>query len=377
MSSDLKKIKRSKFFDKKWYIKNYPDIDFSQISPARHYLNIGWREGRNPSQKFFTSQYLTINFDLVDINPLLHYLKYGKKEKRFRDYNHNMKTWPLVSKMYLWFSNMFFKLKNVRHKPVNIAIAAIMKNEAPYLREWIEYHRLQGVEKFYLYDNESSDNTKEILLPYIDDHIVEYKFFPGIAQQFSAYNHCLRKHKYDARWLAIIDCDEYIYPCFDKTLPEFLKSYSSYCGLAVNWIMYDYNEHIFKPQGLVTENFSRVHLDNNNITNHHVKGIINPRLVKKINNPHYCYFRYGLLPVTENYEYIGHTFSKYNSVSKIRINHYYCKSLEEYKAKIKRGMADQNNKRVLNENDYNFKEHKDDFIMEPFITRLKKVLNMV
>lgn len=48
-----------------------------------------------------------------------------------------------------------------------IAIVAIAKNEGLYLKEWIEYHLLVGIKKIYFYDNESEDNTKDILEPYI------------------------------------------------------------------------------------------------------------------------------------------------------------------------------------------------------------------
>ena len=36
-----------------------------------------------------------------------------------------------------------------------LAVCAIAKNEGPYFKEWIEWHHKQGVEKFYIYDNES------------------------------------------------------------------------------------------------------------------------------------------------------------------------------------------------------------------------------
>ena len=48
-----------------------------------------------------------------------------------------------------------------------LSIAAIMKNEKPYLKEWLEYHQLIGVEHFYLCDNDSNDGTEEYLQPYI------------------------------------------------------------------------------------------------------------------------------------------------------------------------------------------------------------------
>jgi hypothetical protein len=33
---------------------------------------------------------------------------------------------------------------------MNLAITAIFQNEAPYLKEWIEFHLLMGAEHFYL-----------------------------------------------------------------------------------------------------------------------------------------------------------------------------------------------------------------------------------
>ena len=44
-----------------------------------------------------------------------------------------------------------------------LTISAIMKNEGPYLKEWLEFHHMVGVEHFFLYDNNSDDKTREIL----------------------------------------------------------------------------------------------------------------------------------------------------------------------------------------------------------------------
>lgn len=84
------------------------------------------------------------------------------------------------------------KEKN-RKFPQYLSLCAIVKNEAPYLPEWIEFYKLVGVEKFYIYDNESSDNTKEVLKPYIDAGDVVYTYQPGQAQQVVAYNDAVKK----------------------------------------------------------------------------------------------------------------------------------------------------------------------------------------
>src|SRR4051794_11337491 len=50
----------------------------------------------------------------------------------------------------------------------DFTVCAIFQNEAKYLKEWIEYHRLVGAQHFYLYNNRSTDHYMDILQPYID-----------------------------------------------------------------------------------------------------------------------------------------------------------------------------------------------------------------
>lgn len=42
----------------------------------------------------------------------------------------------------------------------HLAVCAIAKNEGPYFKEWVEWHLSQGVDKFYVYDNESNRRHK-------------------------------------------------------------------------------------------------------------------------------------------------------------------------------------------------------------------------
>ena len=65
-----------------------------------------------------------------------------------------------------------------------LSICAIYRDEAPYLREWIEFHRLVGVERFFLYNNGSEDDHLEVLAPYVEDGIVvlhDWPVFPAPA----------------------------------------------------------------------------------------------------------------------------------------------------------------------------------------------------
>ncbi len=78
-------IKHSLLFDAEWYCRNYGFGEY--LDAAEHYLNIGWREGKNPSAFFSTADYLKKNPDVAaaGVNPLLHFEMFGMKEKRYRE----------------------------------------------------------------------------------------------------------------------------------------------------------------------------------------------------------------------------------------------------------------------------------------------------
>ena len=59
-----------------------------------------------------------------------------------------------------------------------LSICAIYRWEGPYLREWVAFHRLMGVERFFLYDNDSDDEHREALGPYLEDGTVELLHWP-------------------------------------------------------------------------------------------------------------------------------------------------------------------------------------------------------
>ena len=77
-------LEQSSLFDRDWYLEAYPDVAASGIDPVRHYLDNGWREGRDPGPGFSTTAYLKAHADVAahGTNPLLHYIEYGHSEGR-------------------------------------------------------------------------------------------------------------------------------------------------------------------------------------------------------------------------------------------------------------------------------------------------------
>ena len=74
-------LDNTRYFNKSWYLKTYEDV---KSDPIKHYTDIGFRKGYNPSLWFYTNYYLNMNPDVktAGINPLVHFLKYGSSEDR-------------------------------------------------------------------------------------------------------------------------------------------------------------------------------------------------------------------------------------------------------------------------------------------------------
>src|SRR5919109_1112110 len=137
-----------------------------------------------------------------------------------------------------------------------LAVSAIYLNEAPFLEEWIEFHRLVGVEKFFLYNHLSTDNHRAVLAPYVEEGIVEVTDWPHEPGQASAYQDCLDRHRRDARWIAFIDLDEFLFSPTYAPLPQVLKAYEPWPGVHVNWAVFGPSGHETRPQGLVIESYT-------------------------------------------------------------------------------------------------------------------------
>ena len=80
----LKVLRQSGLFDADWYLRQYPDVRDRGADPARHFLNWGLRDGRDPGPGFSTMHYLRLYPDVraAGINPVIHYLTAGWDEKR-------------------------------------------------------------------------------------------------------------------------------------------------------------------------------------------------------------------------------------------------------------------------------------------------------
>lgn len=231
------------------------------------------------------------------------------------------------------------EIKKNKKKPGSyLSVVAIAKNEGSYFKEWLDWHISKGVDKFYIYDNESTDNTREVLKPYIEKGIVEYIWFPGYRMQLAAYDDCLKKYRYDTRWLAVIDLDEFIVPLKDETIKDYLQKLERHPVVEINWLCYGSGGQKKREPGGVMQRF-KLHSTPDHPFNHHVKSIFDPRRVYGMTGCHEV-ARINGKAVDGDGNRVKKGWRDRNvTLDTIRINHYAVKSYEEFIEKKGRGRA--------------------------------------
>ena len=258
---------------------------------------------------------------------------------------------------------------------MTLVVCAIFRNEAPYLREWIEFHRMVGVERFYLYQNLSDDDWESVLRPYIDAGIADVTDWPRSPPgQLHAYQHFIDRHKGESWWTAFIDCDEFLFSPSHATITRALASVSSpdWGAVGVNWMCFGSSGHMRRTKGLVTERFT-VRPSENFAANLHIKSIVRMDRVEWVaRNPH-CFIVNGGTFDELGREVAG-AFTVAPTHRALRINHYHTKSRREYMKRIARGRGGGGPPRSPCEFDLYQSPDVDDSIMSRFLPELKRRL---
>lgn len=125
-------------------------------------------------------------------------------------------------------------------------IVGCMKNEAPYILEWIAYHRTIGVDHFLIYTNDCTDGTAEILDRLQDLRIVQHRKndnWKGNSPQQYALNQAQKEPLIQkASWIIHIDVDEFMnIRTGNGTLDDFLACVPDATNVAMTWRLFGHN----------------------------------------------------------------------------------------------------------------------------------------
>lgn len=213
----------------------------------------------------------------------------------------------------------------------DVAIAAIFQNEAPYLKEWIEFHKLVGVQHFYLYNHFSTDDYMSVLTPYIfagEVEVIQWPYKQTSLEhwtqiQCGAYEHAIKLAEGKAKWLAILDSDEFLFPTHGNDLKEFLKDYEDFGGVGVNWQLFGTSGVTAIPPNKLMIETLLLKAPEQFGENSNMKSIVRPETVAGCHSPHFVIYKFKYFQVNANKERFSGPFPPYIDVEKIRINHYW------------------------------------------------------
>lgn len=276
---------------------------------------------------------------------------------------------------------------NVHNLKVNtnakytLAVVAIAKNESEYIAEWLAFHIASGVEHIYLYDNDSTDSMPEIVEKFVKKGYVTLNKIHGEKQQYNAYTDAIKKYGKECKYMAFIDCDEYLQTVDPhKTLigeiERLIARDNAKAGVAVNWVMYGSSNFEEKPDGFCFESFIMRATPGKKGTNC-IKSIVRPECVISFSHAHVPNFKMGFYNVNTSGNMLNTWSNPVSEYCSMRLNHYFTKSKAQWIKRRSVKRADDGTIRTLDE----FYEHDNNDVVDKsalvYLDKVKVILNDV
>lgn len=200
---------------------------------------------------------------------------------------------------------------------MKIALVTLVKNEQPYMQEWVDFHLTMGFDQIFVVEDFGSkshsfvenDKCQVIKL----EEIMDPNSFSrhSIQRDLANYYVCTLRKDYD--WMAYIDADEYIMSY--KDLHEVLEQYNDQVGIAMKWHNYNANGHFHRPEGAILLNYTQ------------------NCVVNRKDWTFWEHKSFGNLHKDPEWK-DPHRLKQYINVYDIWVNHYICKSFQDYCYKI-------------------------------------------
>ena len=223
------------------------------------------------------------------------------------------------------------------------AIISIAKREHNYIIEFVNYHLALGFDTIFIYDNEEIPTYKNILKDF-GDYVVVIHLPLREQPQIHAILDFMKNiaFKYNITHAAHIDIDEFIVLKKHRNINDFIREYiqGDCAGIGISWKFFGDN------------NLKKVENNNFSVIERFIKGG-NPNPEKTIEiktlfdvtkfnrwaTGHYIISKPNTYIKNTNHKILKgpHNIPEY---SVIQLNHYKCKTLEEFKYISKRGRSD-------------------------------------
>lgn len=232
-----------------------------------------------------------------------------------------------------------------------VAIVSIFRDEAKYLKEWIEFHLMVGVDKFYLTNHLSEDNYLQVLKPYIDSGVVSLRHLfveinsgnNSVSNEVKLVNNWIKMLNEDIQkskedWVIHVSTDEFIFPTEKSNIKDVLSSYGNEVGqVCVNWIIFGNSGYTLKEGESLIDNL-KMSTDTDWLENLHVKSIVRKEALVFMPSVHFFSIKPNYITVDATGNPSNIRSNRYETNQNIRetlaINHYKIRDLSWTKKKI-------------------------------------------
>lgn len=225
-------------------------------------------------------------------------------------------------------------MANTEIKPVILCIA---KLESNYIEEFVKYHLALGFSHIFIYDNEDIPTYHQILHKYTNITVIH---FPTKYQQMNAYYHFINNILFNSNitHVACIDVDEFIVLKKHSDIKDFISEFivGDCQGIGMNWRFFGSSG---KTEADVKEPLTKRFTFCEKDGNIHIKTLFKKDNFIRFNTMHDVLLSNGYIKSTNGKIIIG-PFNNNIDLSYIQLNHYKCKTLEEFKYIRTRGQAD-------------------------------------
>lgn len=121
-------------------------------------------------------------------------------------------------------------LANPTHwKEHEMCLCSMVRNQGRFLKEWVMYHAQMGVQRWFLYDNNSDDDT-DVVIEWLRraNYNVTRHVWPWIKTQEAGFAHCALRARETCQWVGFIDVDEFFHLPSGLVLHDVLRNQSNY-----------------------------------------------------------------------------------------------------------------------------------------------------
>jgi len=237
-------------------------------------------------------------------------------------------------------------LSNSQDKNETITLCGIFKNEGLYVKEWLIYHYLIGINNFIVYLNDNTDNSIDEINSLSFKENIKIIEFSGKVNQQKIYTESIQDLCH-TKWFIGLDIDEFLFINNEEKIQNFLSQdlFTNCGGIALFQNVFGHSGHKKRPEGLVIENYLYRNIDYPYF-NKKYKFNRSPDDLFKFNK---MIVKVNSFISTENLRlykthhpiinekgdfFIPHRYQR--SVEGIFFNHYFTKSLEDWAFKTGR-----------------------------------------